>query len=298
MVKVELKRRGFALLLAALVLAGAGQAAASEITAENIIKLTNGSRKEAGLRALSPNQLLTLAAQGKAEDMFTNQYFEHISPDGVTPWYWIKEVGYDYIYAAENLAIDFVTAEGAHNALMKSPGHRQNILCANYKDIGVAVLSGLFGEKISIIIVEEFGALREKDRTEEFFEKPASSQSAVQVVEVQQPLPLPAAAAESVPASLSEPQPELEEATVGEGEPAARTAVPTEHPSDLSGRIVTLAYGLDMNRSLKKVYVENIYWKRDSGDSQLISALQSNRARLKLVLRKLTGNRCCSGIDK
>ena len=298
MAQVELKRCGAVLLLAILVLVGAGQAAASEITAEKIIELTNGSRKEAGLRALSPSQLLTLAAQGKAEDMFTNQYFEHISPDGVTPWYWIKEAGYDYIYAAENLAIDFVTAEGAHSALMKSPGHRQNILCANYKDIGVAVLSGLFGEKISIIIVEEFGALREKDRTEEFFETPASPLSTVQVVDVQQPVPLPVPVEQPVPAEVNEPQPGPEYAAAGEEEPAAPTAGPAEESNDLSGRIVTLAYGLDMNRSLKKVYVENIYWKRDGGDSQLISALQSNRARLKLMLRRLTGNRCCSGIDK
>lgn len=293
--KQNLKRRIDVSVLI-LLFAAAVPAAASEITAEKMIDLTNDSRKEAGLKALTPNELLTLAAQGKAEDMFTNQYFEHVSPEGVTPWYWIRAAGYEYIYAAENLAIDFVTAEGAHNALMRSPGHRENILGLNYKEIGVAVLSGLFGEKISIIIVEEFGSSRKNDKTEAFFETPAPM-STVEVLEVEKTEP--ESPARPIETTVPEPEPEPEPIPAsGETEPAdVPETAPTQIDAAREGKIAPRTYSLD-TRALKKVYVENIYWKKDRGDTELANTLRSDRARLKAFLRQLTAGRCCSGIDK
>ena len=43
-------------------------------------------------------------------------------------------------YAAENLALA-PSVEVAHANLMNSPGHRQNILSANYNRIGIGILS-------------------------------------------------------------------------------------------------------------------------------------------------------------
>ena len=140
-----------------------GQAAiAADITAQRMIELTNESRKDSGLLPLKVNDKLTAAAAAKADDMFKFQYFDHNSPSGLTPWHWIKSAGYDYLYAGENLAIDFVTAEGTHMALMRSITHRDNILKPNYVEIGVAVKKGIFEGNESIIIVEQFGAPLEK----------------------------------------------------------------------------------------------------------------------------------------
>lgn len=127
------------------------------ITPAEIIDLTNQSRKENKLLNLVANEKLAGAAEAKADDMFKFQYFDHNSPSGVTPWNWIKAFGYDYRYAGENLAIDFVTAEGAHKALMASDSHRKNILNPNYTEIGVAARKGIFEKNESIIIVMEFG---------------------------------------------------------------------------------------------------------------------------------------------
>ncbi len=140
-----------------------GQAAiAADITAQRMIELTNESRKDSGLLPLKVNDKLTAAAAAKVDDMFRFQYFDHNSPSGLTPWHWIKSAGYDYLYAGENLAIDFVTAEGTHMALMRSITHRDNILKPNYVEIGVAVKKGIFEGNESIIIVEQFGAPLEK----------------------------------------------------------------------------------------------------------------------------------------
>ena len=143
--------------------ANCGQAAiAADITAQRMIELTNKSRAESGLLPLKANDKLTAAAAAKVDDMFKFQYFDHNSPSGITPWHWIKSAGYDYLYAGENLAIDFVTAEGTHMALMRSITHRDNILKPNYVEIGVAVKKGIFEGNESIIIVEQFGAPLEK----------------------------------------------------------------------------------------------------------------------------------------
>jgi len=156
-------KKWIVIISSVFILFGCNQmAVAAEITAQKMIELTNKSRAESGLLPLIINEKLTAAAEAKADDMFEFQYFDHNSPNGVTPWYWIKSAGYDYLYAGENLAIDFVTAEGTHMALMRSITHRDNIMKPNYTEIGIAVKKGIFDGNESIIIVEEFGKPMEK----------------------------------------------------------------------------------------------------------------------------------------
>ena len=128
-----------------------------QITPAKMLSLTNQSREENGLVALTVNQKLASAAEAKTDNMFECQYFNHNSPSGATPWDWIKAAGYDYRYAGENLAIDFVTAESAHKALMTSDSHRENILNQNYTEVGISVKRDIFEGSESVIIVMEFG---------------------------------------------------------------------------------------------------------------------------------------------
>ena len=130
----------------------------ASISAGEMINLTNDSRIEAGLHSLLMNEKLMEAARKKANDMFEFQYFDHNSPSGSTPWDFIRSTGYDYRYAGENLAIDFVTATSAHRALMESSSHRENILNSKYTEIGIVAIEGIFNGNKSIIIVEEFGS--------------------------------------------------------------------------------------------------------------------------------------------
>ncbi len=140
-----------------------------EIAADIMIELANKSRIAEGVPTLIINERLSSAANAKADDMFASQYFNHDSPSGVTPWFWINQSGYRYAFAGENLAIDFLTAEGAHDAFMNSEGHRQNILNSKYTEVGMAAKQGMFEGRESIIIVE-------------LFAKPAKIKSAAPVV--------------------------------------------------------------------------------------------------------------------
>ena len=138
---------------------GIPEAMASSITSGNIIQLTNQERAAAGLNTLSTNAKLTAAAQAKANNMFEEQYWDHFGPNGETPWMFISEAGYAYVYAGENLAKGFRTAEGVHEAWMASPTHKANILSGNYKDIGVAVVEGTLLDQQTILVVQMFGNL-------------------------------------------------------------------------------------------------------------------------------------------
>jgi len=129
----------------------------AEILENTLIQETNFNRLADNLPDLKINLLLTQAAQKKANDMATNSYFAHVSPQGITPWYWIDKVGYKYSYAGENLAINFSDSQDVVNAWMNSETHKANILSNNFTDIGIGIAKGMYQDKETIFIVQMFG---------------------------------------------------------------------------------------------------------------------------------------------
>ncbi|MFH1112056.1 MAG: CAP domain-containing protein [Patescibacteria group bacterium] len=122
-----------------------------------IVGFTNQYRSESDLNSLKINTLLTEAAQLKAEDMAKNSYFNHTSPEGLTPWHWLEQVGYRYSLAGENLAINFIDSQDAIAAWMSSPDHRANILNNNFTEIGIGTAKGLYQGRETVFIVQFFG---------------------------------------------------------------------------------------------------------------------------------------------
>ena len=131
---------------------------AGNLTSSTIISDTNYIRAKYNLHPLKENPELTAAAYLKAYDMFNDQYWDHISPDGKTPWYFIRNTNYDFRFAGENLAKDFSSSEDVIAAWMESPDHRANILNPNYEDIGVAIVKGRLNGKETTLIVAIYGA--------------------------------------------------------------------------------------------------------------------------------------------
>lgn len=130
---------------------------ASSITAEDLIDLTNQKRQDNGLAQLEINPNLTSAAMQKAADMINKDYWAHTSPEGRTPWTFFKEVDYQYLYAGENLARDFLDPQSVINAWMKSPTHRDNILSRRYQDVGIVVVHDTFQGQPTTLVVQLFG---------------------------------------------------------------------------------------------------------------------------------------------
>lgn len=119
---------------------------------------TNAQRAAFGLSPLRNDDRLAQAAYLKGKDMLAKQYWAHQAPDGTTPWYWFNASGYNYTYAGENLAKNFTSADAAVAAWMASPGHRANVLDAQYSDVGFAVVDGTLKGKPTSVIVAMYGA--------------------------------------------------------------------------------------------------------------------------------------------
>ncbi len=129
----------------------------ANISPNEIIRLINEKRVQNGLSVLSENGILSSAAQAKGTDMLNRDYWAHVAPDGTQPWIFFSNVGYKYRFAGENLAKDFSNPTSAVEAWMASQTHRDNILSANYKETGVAVVEGDLAGVSTTIIVQLFG---------------------------------------------------------------------------------------------------------------------------------------------
>ena len=130
----------------------------ADITAQDLLSLINEQRIKNGVPPLIDNPKLDEVSYLKGQDMVSNNYFAHYSPQGNFPWYWFDQAGYYYQYAGENLAIDFTDAKTAVDAWMNSLSHRENILNKHYTETGIAIIQAKTQEnKDRIILVQTFG---------------------------------------------------------------------------------------------------------------------------------------------
>ncbi len=174
----------------------------STITDGRMLQLTNQARTEVGLTPLTHNNALFQAAKQKGEDMLKHQYFAHISPSGVTPWFWMKQTGYTYQVAGENLAIDFLDSEDVVAAWLASPTHKANLLHKDYTETGIAVVSGEFQGGTSIIVVHMFG----KPLGEATQASPAPEEDTLAPPPVATPVPEPVVTPVPLPAAPRTPR--------------------------------------------------------------------------------------------
>lgn len=165
---------------------------ATDITSQGLLVLTNEKRQLDNAGPLISNPQLNEAASQKASNMFLENYWAHNSPSGKTPWVFIKNSGYQYVYAGENLAKGFTNSKDVIDTWMASSSHKENMLSKNYKDVGFAVKEGkLLGEE-TVLIVEMFGnttALQNQENQATAIPSSSTkSQSLVLNSQVQKPL--------------------------------------------------------------------------------------------------------------
>jgi len=130
---------------------------ARSLEEKKIIYFTNFYREKEGLGKLKENETLNKAAEERLEDMFSKQYFEHISPEGIGAEKVVSNLGYQYIMVGENLALgNFKNEKELVDGWMGSPGHRENILNSRFKEIGVAARKDWFKGKKTFIAVQIF----------------------------------------------------------------------------------------------------------------------------------------------
>ncbi len=107
-----------------------------------MLAITNQERADAGCKALKLDSKLTKAAQSHSEDMAKNNYFDHNSQDGRSPFDRMSDAGYKFSAAAENIAMGQQTPAAVMDAWMNSPGHKANILNCDYTEMGLGYAVG------------------------------------------------------------------------------------------------------------------------------------------------------------
>lgn len=108
---------------------------------DQMLVLVNSDRKRAGLNPLIKDVEIRVVARLHSKDMFQKGYFSHYSLDNKSPFDRMKTLNIEYRTAGENLALA-QTVEIAHQGLMKSKGHRENILNSKFKRVGIGIMDG------------------------------------------------------------------------------------------------------------------------------------------------------------
>lgn len=113
---------------------------ASKLSADEqaVLDLTNKERAKQGLAPFQANEKLMRAARDHSANMAKKGQLDH-TLDGKDPGGRLQDVGYRGFGWGENIAAGQRNAAEALNSWMNSPGHRANILNAEFKEIGIGL---------------------------------------------------------------------------------------------------------------------------------------------------------------
>lgn len=110
---------------------------------QRMLALVNQERVKQGLRPLQFDDQLRDVARAHSMEMFELGYFAHNSPVTGTPFDRMRKAGIRFVVAGENLAYA-PNIQIAHEGLINSPGHRANILRAEFGKVGIGVIKSEF----------------------------------------------------------------------------------------------------------------------------------------------------------
>jgi uncharacterized protein YkwD len=132
----------------------------------SFLELVNASRAQAGVKPLSFDGEL-LYSSGKHSDwMVAQDVFSHTGENGSSAGDRMKAAGYGATASGENIAyisgsgaatLDQVDVQQLHANLMNSPGHRANLLSANFTEIGIGLTQGDYKGRPAVFVTENFG---------------------------------------------------------------------------------------------------------------------------------------------
>ncbi|MTD31483.1 serine protease [Planomicrobium sp. YIM 101495] len=102
-----------------------------------LFELTNSSRIQRQLPLLKWDEQTRITARAHSVDMAENEFFSHTNLEGQSPFDRMTEDGIAFQVAGENLAYGQYSSIFAHEGLMNSLGHRENIVNRDFGYLGV-----------------------------------------------------------------------------------------------------------------------------------------------------------------
>ncbi|MBU0703045.1 MAG: hypothetical protein KKC18_04185 [Chloroflexi bacterium] len=118
----------------------------------------NQARLDEGLAPYGFSSLLTAAAQRHADDLAVNQIWSHTGSDGSTASQRIAAAGYaawtwnsGELVVGENFWTGYGTIDDAMTFFLDDPPHRDNLLSAAYREIGIGVATDTEGRNYYVL---------------------------------------------------------------------------------------------------------------------------------------------------
>lgn len=105
---------------------------------DELNRLVNEKRAEAGVKPLNLDPLLNRSAQDKANEMISKGYYGHYDKEGKDSHSLIERTGIKCVWTSENMTAA-VDSREAINEWMKSESHRKAMLNARYETEGFGV---------------------------------------------------------------------------------------------------------------------------------------------------------------
>lgn len=100
------------------------------------VTLINNYRASMGIGPLVATRLLNQVAYDHSLDMGTRNYFDHNTPEGLTPFDRMARAGYSG-GRGENIAAGNATAQATFTQWRNSAGHNRNMLDASFRAMGI-----------------------------------------------------------------------------------------------------------------------------------------------------------------
>jgi len=110
--------------------------------AKALFKLVNEERSARGTLKLTWDEKLARVSRAHSLDMARRDFFSHASPGGATLADRLRADGVTWVSTAENLGMNRGFSDPAADCVkgwLESPGHRRNMLNAEFRRAGVAV---------------------------------------------------------------------------------------------------------------------------------------------------------------
>ncbi|UJF27315.1 CAP-associated domain-containing protein [Planococcus sp. 107-1] len=104
-----------------------------------LYELTNSARIQRELPLLKWDETARGTGRKHSQDMADNDYFSHTNLAGESPFDRMGDDGITFFVAGENLAYGQYNSIFAHEGLMNSAGHRENIVKRDFGYLGVGV---------------------------------------------------------------------------------------------------------------------------------------------------------------
>ncbi len=120
--------------------------------AGKILTDVNAARRASGVAPLELDERLCGVARGHARDMLERGYVSHTTLEGVTPYDRMRDIGYAFVYAGENIALNAgsrLRGARAHGERLAPPEHPRPAL----RHVGIAAIAT---DGAELMIVEEF----------------------------------------------------------------------------------------------------------------------------------------------